>query len=143
MISTADLDGTRVGFSAEVNHLEVIHNERVAAGTFAEAHRAQIGDAADSLGELEVEVGSKDDFVLGLVLDAPGGHDEGVVLSENDDAVDALGLEGVDLLDVGGNVIDVARSCDLTQKEREREREVLEGVWRGKVEVGGEGNLRV
>lgn len=109
MVSAANLDSAGVRFRREIDDLKVIHDEGVTAGTMTEAHGAEIGDRADGFRELEVEVGGKDDLVLGLVLDAPGGHDERVVLSQNDDLIDTLGLEAVDLLDVGWDVVHVAR----------------------------------
>lgn len=46
-----------------------------------------------------------DKVVGNLVGLAPGGHDPGVVVGDDDDLVDALGLEGVLVLDEGGDVV--------------------------------------
>lgn len=131
MVGARDLESTRVGLAAKVDDLEVIDDEGVAAGTLAKAHSAEVGGGADALGELEVEVGGKDDFVLGLVLNTPGRHDEGVVLGEDDDLVYTLGLEGVDLLDVWWDVVDVASgygSAVTGQKAKELRRMERESV---------------
>jgi hypothetical protein len=48
------------------------------------------------------------EVILDVVGLAPGGHDEGVVVGEEDDLVDALGLELVDVGQVRGQVGDVA-----------------------------------
>lgn len=113
VLSTRNLNSTRVRLRAEVDDLQVINNEGITTGPLTKAHGGEISDAADTLGELEVEVGSEDDFVFGLVLDTPSGHDEGVVLSENNDLVNTLGLEVLSMLDVRRNVVDVARGCKL------------------------------
>lgn len=127
MVSTRDLNRTRVSLWAEVNDLQVINNKSVTTGPLTEAHSGEVSGTADTLGKLEVKVGGKNDFVLGLVLDTPGRHDEGIVLSENDDLVYTLGLEVRGVLDVRRNVVDVACGCVRESKAGEKEREVLEG----------------
>ena len=50
------------------------------------------------------------------VLDAcPAGEDEGVVRGEDSDDVDAFGLEGVVVLEVGREVVRVARRLQRPQ----------------------------
>lgn len=45
------------------------------------------------------------EVILDLVRLAPSTHDKGVVVGDHDDLVDSLGLEGILLLDEGGNVL--------------------------------------
>lgn len=51
------------------------------------------------------ETTTHNEVILDLVRLAPGAHHEGVVVGDHDDLVDALGLEGVLLLDEGGDVL--------------------------------------
>ncbi len=61
--------------------------------------------------------------VVGL---APGGHDPGVVAGNDDDLVDALGLELRDLADVAGDVADLARGGEGAGEGDEDDLFVLE-----------------
>lgn len=45
------------------------------------------------------------EVILDLVRLAPGAHHKGVIVGNHDDLVDSLGLEGVLLLDEGGDVL--------------------------------------
>lgn len=53
-----------------------------------------------------------DEVVLGVVGLAPGGHDKGVVGGNHDDLLNALCLEGIDVLDEAGQVVGLACGCE-------------------------------
>lgn len=87
-----------MGLDLGVDDLAVVDDHAVAVGALAL-------DPGVLLGEGSAVVGGEDD---GLVLDAvglaPAGHDEGVVVGQANDLVDALGLELGELGDVAGDV---------------------------------------
>lgn len=79
-----------------IDDLAVVHDNGIASGALA--HRP-----ADGLAETVV-VGKDDEVVPDVVGLGPGGHDKGVVVGDDDDLVHALGLEGLAVVDVRGEV---------------------------------------
>lgn len=71
-----------------------------------------------------------DEVVLDTVGLAPGGHDVGVVVGNDDDLVDTLGLELGSLGDVAGDVRASAGRGEGTGNRDEDDLLVLE-LWRG------------
>lgn len=66
----------------------------------------QVGKQTNMARQAGVE--THDEVVLGVVGLAPGGHDVRVVGGNHDNLVNALGLEGVNVLDEAGQVAGLA-----------------------------------
>lgn len=98
--------------------LAVVDGNSVASSTLA------LGPA-NALAEAVV-TGEDDEVVLDVVGLAPGRHDPGVVESNDDDLVDTLGLELVLLLDVRGQVGDLAGGGEGTRDSDQNDLFVLE-----------------
>ena len=86
----------------------VVDQHRVALRARAEPVAGAVEVHADALGEFAVAVGQKFDFAGGAGRLLPGFHDEGVVDAGDRDGVDALGLEGVDVVEEARDVQVVA-----------------------------------
>ena len=83
----------------------VLDQHRVALRARAHAVLGEIGVQAEGLGEGGVAVGHHAHDAGGLLLAAPGAHDEGVVHRDAPDLVDALGLEGLGIFDEARHVL--------------------------------------
>lgn len=118
-LGTRDLNAT-ASLLGSVDDLTVVDHNSVASGALA-------GSPSNALAEGCPGVRSKDlhrsrqlitfpvlercvrtcthnEVIFDVVGLAPGGHDPGVVEGDEDNLVDALGLERIGVLDVGGNM---------------------------------------
>src|SRR5262245_40196286 len=86
-------------------HLPVLHQHGIALGPRAHAEPAGVHLEADGAGELAVPVRDHADLTAGIVLLAPGPHDEGVVHRQAEDLVHALLADVACLVDAAGKVL--------------------------------------
>lgn len=96
--STRGLNALGVVVLGGVGDLAVVNDDGEAASSLIEV-------PADAAGELGILVGHEENAVVGDTVGlGPAVHDEGIVEGNNDDLVNALGLDLVDVLGVGRNV---------------------------------------
>jgi hypothetical protein len=105
-ITTGDLDGSRLYFVRSVDNLAVVDNDSVTLSAVTLV-------PANALRESELAVRGEDHkVVLDSISLAPSRHDKGVVGSNEDNLVNTLALELVGIVEVRGNVRDLAGRCE-------------------------------
>ena len=95
-------------FDADAFDDAVVNDHAVALGANAEPATGRIEREAERLGEVGAAVGQELDLAFRTGCFLSGVHDEHIVDRGDRDGVDALGLDGVGVLDEAGHVILVA-----------------------------------
>lgn len=100
----------------------MVNSNSIASSTLTQRPANRLAEA--------VVGGENDEIVLDVVGLAPGGHDKGVVVSNHDDLVNTLGLEGLAVVDVCGEVRGLAGGGEGTGDGDKNDLLLLE-FWRG------------
>lgn len=130
-VDVGNLEDVLLALLGGVGDLAVVDDETIAVSA------TLVIGPADTLGELGLGIGEEEEVVSGNTVGlAPGAHDVGVVVGENSNDIDTLGLELRELLGVLGNVSGGADGGESTGKREEDD--LLVGPLLGGVVVDGD-----